>query len=530
MNKFTLTILLIFLVVQTFGQGVNFTKQNSTLTPVTAHKSDSDLGPEIIDGILYFSSLRTEEVNSDQKDPFFDLFSVPLNEAVLKNAKRELVKPLCTEFHDGPISYCETTGELFVTLSDIAHATGNRKKSVQKTVPLKIGIYQKEGDEWIFKEEFPFNNPPYSVGHPAINFTGDTLVFASDQPGGYGKSDLYLTVRKEGIWQKPQNMGPNVNTKHHEITPFIDNDGVLYFASDGLRGKGKLDIYSVKLSATPTTRPVDLPGPINSRSNDYGLVLHPNRQIGYLVSNRHRGKSNDAIFCLKKRDFIGQNTALDSTLIKTITAKEESCKEEMAHILQEKQADNPVFNSLEYHTEMEITDKKNIPDLKITYWYTITNDTLKFGENTFAMGKYAIRKSEAATTLLAIIKENLENGLREYIAPDRQIDVLISSEPDAMASGDTLRYEGEYGEIIQGTCLIDQKKKIRTIESQSALTNQLLAMLRAYGIGQAMKEEIDPMKKTFNTFQYQLIPEKELYSGHHWNTIEITLHNAFANF
>ena len=34
----------------------------------------------------------------------------------------------------------------------------------------------------------------YSVGHPSINKSGDTMYFASDMPGGFGESDIYVAV------------------------------------------------------------------------------------------------------------------------------------------------------------------------------------------------------------------------------------------------------------------------------------------------------------------------------------------------
>jgi hypothetical protein len=529
MNKLPL-LLLSLVTLQLPAQGVDFNRHNSTITPVTAHKSDSDMGPEIIDGVLYFSSLRTESKNDSLRDRFFDLFAIPVNEAQQKNARREIIKPLCSDYHDGPVSFCEATGELFITRSDMANASGKRKNSKHKMVPLKIEVYQKEQDQWVFKEEFPFNVPHYSVGHPAINAAGDTLVYASNQPGGYGSTDLYLAVRKKGVWQKPQNLGPSVNTKRREITPFINTDGTLFFASNGRRGKGGFDIYAVKLSFPVTTRPVDLNRPINTGANDYGLVLHPNQQIGYLVSNRNRGKGNDAIFCLKKNDFTFSQTPADTTLMKEINRKVESSVEETNQYLDKKKAENTEFYTLSYQISDEVTDKSNVPDLKLNFWYTIGNDTLKFGLNTFAMQKYTLENSEAANVLLTTLKNSLENEWKEYLLPGRQIDITVNGEYDAIESANPITYEGEYGDTITGYCLVGDNRETLTVENHSILNNKSLAFLRAYGIQHYLGHEIAPLQKTSNAFHYRLIPKNQLNTGHHWATIEIILHNAFANF
>ena len=52
-----------------------------------------------------------------------------------------------------------------------------------------------------------------------------------------------LVYSRTGNWSKPFNLGPKINTEGNELSPFISNDGVLYFSSDGHGGLGALDIY-----------------------------------------------------------------------------------------------------------------------------------------------------------------------------------------------------------------------------------------------------------------------------------------------
>ena len=99
-------------------------------------------------------------------------------------------------------------------------------------------------------------SPPQNLGkhinssawdsHPSLSRTGDTLFFASDRLGGFGLSDIYYTHRDaKGQWVRPKNIGPVVNTRGSEVSPFFHPaHNVLYFSSDGqLLNFGEFDIY-----------------------------------------------------------------------------------------------------------------------------------------------------------------------------------------------------------------------------------------------------------------------------------------------
>ncbi|WP_223284381.1 TolB-like translocation protein [Hymenobacter qilianensis] len=70
---------------------------------------------------------------------------------------------------------------------------------------------------------------------PTLSRGEDTLYFASDRLGGFGLSDIWFTARqKNGQWGKAQNLGPVVNTRESEVSPFYHPMyNVLYFSSRG---------------------------------------------------------------------------------------------------------------------------------------------------------------------------------------------------------------------------------------------------------------------------------------------------------
>ena len=88
----------------------------------------------------------------------------------------------------------------------------------------------------------PVNAGPSDTS-PWIAPDGQTLLFYSTRPGGFGQADVYVTFLKNGTWSNPVNLGPQVNTADFEYNPEVSRDGsTLYFGRGG-------KIYFIPLDA-----------------------------------------------------------------------------------------------------------------------------------------------------------------------------------------------------------------------------------------------------------------------------------------
>ena len=136
------------------------------------------------------------------------------------------------------------------------------------------------------------------VGHPTLNSDETVIIFATDRPGGNGKKDLWMAQR-EGLNDKfgpPENLGDTINTSGNELFPFLRNDTVLFFSSNGHIGMGGLDIFkSVKRNGR-WQEPVNMKYPLNSVSDDFGITMQKDRDEGYLSSNRRGSRGGDDVF------------------------------------------------------------------------------------------------------------------------------------------------------------------------------------------------------------------------------------------
>lgn len=172
---------------------------------------------------------------------------------------------------------------------------------VQKKGVMGCSIYTaaKSGQNWGEPELIAVAQDTFTVGHPAISDDDNTLVFASDIPGGQGGKDLwYITYDKKAKkWSEPTNLGAEINTPGDEMFPFIRDNGELYFASNGLPGMGGLDLFKAKSKGiNQWGAPENLKAPMNSESNDFGIVFEEGQNRGMFTTSRSGGKGGDDIW------------------------------------------------------------------------------------------------------------------------------------------------------------------------------------------------------------------------------------------
>jgi outer membrane protein OmpA-like peptidoglycan-associated protein len=134
-------------------------------------------------------------------------------------------------------------------------------------------------------------NSDRNEGTASTSADGNTLVFtACNTPDGIGSCDLFVTYREGSDWSTPKNLGRAVNTIHWESQPSLSQDGrVLYFVSGRPNGLGGQDIWkSLKVNGKWTDA-VNLGPSINTRFDDCSPYIHPNGINFYFASRGRLG-------------------------------------------------------------------------------------------------------------------------------------------------------------------------------------------------------------------------------------------------
>lgn len=151
----------------------------------------------------------------------------------------------------------------------------------------------REGDSWTpaINVGSPVNSRHWET-YPTLSPTGDELYFASDRPGGIGKSDIWktkVTIQPDGRlkFSDPVNLGPTVNTKEDDFSPFIHADNqTLYYSSKGMKGLGGYDIFvTYKQENGEWSTPKNMGYPINSCRDEFGFVVNAFGDKAYYASD-----------------------------------------------------------------------------------------------------------------------------------------------------------------------------------------------------------------------------------------------------
>jgi hypothetical protein len=141
-----------------------------------------------------------------------------------------------------------------------------------------------DGKRWSPNKPFgPAINTKNWESHPFVSEDGQTLVFASDRPGGYGGLDIYFSRLKDGVWTAPVNAGPDINTRFNEDRPFIlDNGRIMFFSSQSHSSMGGYDVFrSEKQSNGLWSVPVNPGYPFNTPDDNIFFMPVGDGKTGY---------------------------------------------------------------------------------------------------------------------------------------------------------------------------------------------------------------------------------------------------------
>lgn len=129
---------------------------------------------------------------------------------------------------------------------------------------------------------------------------GKVLLMAFSEKKNSKEDDIYVSFRqKDGSWSKPIDLGPEVNTKFTETTPFLAPDGAtLYFSSNRDGGQGSNDIYVCKRvdkTWKHWSKPVNLGPDINTDGYDAYYSLSASGEYAYLTTFKNTIGKGDIV-------------------------------------------------------------------------------------------------------------------------------------------------------------------------------------------------------------------------------------------
>ncbi|APY07670.1 hypothetical protein BWZ20_04865 [Winogradskyella sp. J14-2] len=263
----------------------------------------SDFGTtEYENGIVFASARGGGRKYRWNEEPYLDLYVAEKTENGFGEVK-EVEGKVNTKYHESSAVFSPNGKYMFFTRNNFYRLKYKEDGTGINRLQLYRATLSEDGT-WDEIHKVHFNSEDYSVAHPTLNLTGTRLYFASDMPGTYGQSDIFVVdVNDDGTLGKPENLGPSVNTEGQESFPFMDTSGNLFFSSTGFPGLGGLDVYKSeeldqKVAAGSNRNfPIENIGmPVNSSADDFGYYQNLVTKRVYFSSNREGGKGSDDIY------------------------------------------------------------------------------------------------------------------------------------------------------------------------------------------------------------------------------------------
>ena len=291
----------LFIPLQQYYEIVEYRKSIDTLRPPPGvllsmgpevNSKYPDYGPTVApnEDTLIFTSMRSPKVERNIKGklvPNEDLYISPGIDGYWDDATPMV--ELNTQFNEGSAVLSKTGKKLYFSRCDAPKGYGNWD--------IYSAELQPDGKWGNITNLGPGVNSVAWESQPCLSHTEDTLFFASNRNGGFGLSDIYFSVKQaNGIWSRAKNLGPMVNTRGNEVSPYYHpRYKVLYFSSNGhLLNFGDFDIYKTYLVNNEWSEPINVGPLVNGAGAEYYFTIDPqSKKLYYARAEEHDPKNLD---------------------------------------------------------------------------------------------------------------------------------------------------------------------------------------------------------------------------------------------
>ncbi len=422
-------------------------------------------------GIVYVVSKDPEDKLLDKNigQSFFELKYAEINLEGIPMNPVFFSSRINDKWHEGPTSFNSNGSKMYFTRSN-ADSEGVEKMDDKGRVRLKIYEANRGSDDWEGVKELPFCDDSYSVCHPSLSKDGKTIYFASDMPGGEGGMDLYKSKWNGTSWSTPENLGTEINTSKNEVFPNMHKSGILFYSSNGIKGKGGLDIYGTMYKDGKWTNPSPAPGNINSKSDDLGLILNDKATSGFFSSDRKGGKGKDDIYIVEAADgFLSKDIyALE---IMQLIALDEGSKERMeaANVYVYQIDDNGLSAGERIYETALIPDPDGSGNLKLqsTFKDDLLNRAADYTTN--LDGKAFIELDPQSDYFIIVDKPGFatQDFFIKANDPNRQNFMVRFAKKDCVPLKIDIRSIGSNSKISQADILVENKNTGERINGSS---------------------------------------------------------------
>lgn len=242
------------------------------------------------DSTIYFTTRRegTTGARVDYDDRYYEDICVSYKDSSGWTVCEPLPRPINTRKHEAILSVTPE-GKRIYFYKGVKQGTFFYSDKTGKGAWIKPRILLQ-------KTDINSNAWETSFFGFAVTVAGDEMFIVSDRDGGLGGRDIYVSKKlANGSWGDLTNLGPSINTKYDEDAPFLSADGnTMYFSSSGHTSMGGFDIFRSMRVDGKWGAPENLGPPLNTPGDDiYLTFLHQEDRASYSSSGFAPDSSRD---------------------------------------------------------------------------------------------------------------------------------------------------------------------------------------------------------------------------------------------
>ena len=219
-------------------------------------------------------------------------------------------------------------------------------------------------------------------------------------------------------------------------------------------------------------------------------------------------------------------------IMQQASREEVQLKEIKEAVIEEKKQDKLITENTQIDVRTEVVpgvdaDGNKILNYKVGYQYEVVNKAFSAKED-FPSGGYDIERSNAAMSLMKIIKSAFEGDFAKYLAEGKKVKIVITGSADASPIRGRIAYAGQYGEYTDEPYYKDGNLDNITVTKASGITtNEQLALLRAAGVKNYIEKNVNTLQNTDNEYEYHVEVAKERGGEFRKINVEFLIMDAF---
>lgn len=219
-------------------------------------------------------------------------------------------------------------------------------------------------------------------------------------------------------------------------------------------------------------------------------------------------------------------------IMQQATREEAQLAEIKEQVIEEKKQDKLITDNTQINVKTEVipgvdANGKKILNYKVGYQYEVINKEFSAKED-FPSGGYNIERSNAAMSLMKIIKNAFEGDFAKYLSEGKQVKVIITGSADAAPIRGRLAYDGRYGEFVDEPYYKDGNLDNITVTKAGGIAqNEQLALMRAAGVKTYIEKNVTTLGNTKNEYEYHVEVAKERGGEFRKINVEFVIMDAF---